>query len=590
MNIDTIVGQFPFPERTPVEMLRRRMRDEAVFATQASDGQSYSCADVARLAARVASFLRGLGVQPGDRVAWIAPASIESIALWLGISAAGAVDICIGEALKGPLLQQVLADSAPTVLLIDQRAGGGIDGLAPERLAVFRHVVSVGPDGEGRPGALPFDLHARMTAAEEEFDPVPQRPQDLATIVYTSGTTGPSKGVMICHHHLFFVGAGFAEKFRIEPDSVVYHYSPYNHITGRQLITAALSTGARLILREHFSLRSFWADINGYGCTHAITLGSAVPLLLDQRGDDAVNRGSLTYVWASPAMPGPYAEFERRFGVLVAVPFGSTETGIVTLPGLGDATAPPGNSGRQCDQFDLGIVDENEQLGPPGTVGEIVVRPRFGWTTLLGYLNREAVTLETTRNLWYHTGDYGRMDARGYLFFVDRKQDFIRVKGENVSSSEVEQVLVLNPGVADCTVVAVPSVLGEDEIMACVVLSASATSGHAAFDHAAFDHAAFDHAAFYAWAADQLPYFMVPRYVQVVDDLPRGHSGKVEKYKLRAAGVTPETWDAAAAGLRASRHGVIAAEAPAVAGQPAVPAVAVRPPVQPAAADKAVPA
>jgi crotonobetaine/carnitine-CoA ligase len=556
MNLDTIVAQFPFAERTPTQMLRRRMHDEAVFATQASDGRPYSYADVAKLAARVSCFLRGLGVGPGDRVAWVASASIESIALWLGISASGAVDICLGEALKGQLLQQVLADSAPDVLLIDQRAGEGIGSLPPERLAVIRHVVSVGPGHSDGPGSITFDVHEAMSAADETFDPVPVLPQELATIVYTSGTTGPSKGVMICHHHLFFVGAGFAEKFRIEPDSVLYHYSPYNHITGRQLITAALCTGARLILRDRFSPRGFWADINAFGCSHAITLGSAVPLLLDQRGDDDVNRGSLRFVWASPAMPGPYAEFERRFGVQVAVPFGSTETGIVTLPSLGGGTAPPGNSGRQCDQFDLGIVDQDEQLLPPGMVGEIVVRPRYGWTTLLGYLNREATTLETIRNLWYHTGDYGRMDDQGYLFFVDRKQDFIRVKGENVSSSEVEQILVLNPDVADCAVVAVPSPLGEDDIMACVVLSATGS---------------FDYTAFYEWAADQLPYFMVPRYIQVVDDLPRGHSGKVEKYKLRTARITRETWDAAEAGLRATRHGVVAS-GPAVAADKAMPA------------------
>ena len=542
MNIDTITEQFPFSERTPVRMLQRRMHDDAIFATQAGDGRTFTCADVAVLAARVCHFLQGLGMRPGARVAWMAPSSIESIALWLGISAIGAVDICVGEALKGALLEQVLNDSEPEILLVDQRVGEGIAELPPEVLSPLRHVVSVGPVETAPAGRMAFDVHAAREAEREVFNPIVQAPNELTTIVYTSGTTGPSKGVMICHHHLFFVGAGFAEKFRIEPDSVLYHYSPYNHITGRQLITAALATGARMVLREHFSLNSFWNDINHFGCTHAITLGSAVPLLLDRTGEEAVNQGSLMYVWASPAMPKPYAAFERRFGVRVAVPFGSTETGIVTLPSLDDPSAPPGNSGRRCDQFAVDIFDENDQVCRPGVTGEIVVRPQVGWTTLLGYLNRPATTIETTRNLWYHTGDYGRMDENGYLFFVDRKQDFIRVKGENVSSSEVEQVLVLHPDVADCAVVAVASELGDEEIMVCVVPSAGAQ---------------FNPAHLFRWAAQHLPYYMVPRFVQLIDDLPRSHSGKIEKYKLRATGITEAAWDAKAAGLRASRRGVV---------------------------------
>ncbi len=288
---------------------------------------------------------------------------------------------------------------------------------------------------------------------------------------------------------------------------------------------AALLTDATLVVRNRFSRETFWADINAYACTHAITLGSAVPLLLDWKSEQSRNDGSLRFVWASPAMPQPYAELEKRFGVRVAVPYGSTELGIVTKPHLDGGEVPYGNSGQVGEYYEIRIVDEFDQVVAPGTIGEIVVRPRLPWTSLLGYLNRDEATVDALRNFWYHTGDLGRLSENGYLIFVDRKKDFIRTKGENVSSAEVENVLMGHRAVADCAVIPVPSQLGESDIVAVVMVS---------------DGEDFEPEEFYLWCAAELPYYMVPRYVRIIDDLPRGASGKVEKYKLATDGLVPD--------------------------------------------------
>jgi crotonobetaine/carnitine-CoA ligase len=442
-------------------------------------------------------------------------------------------------------VDHVLSDCGPVAVISHAALEQGLSGLPRERLASFQAWLHVDPDG--RPvhdGETRLDLWISEDG-DEPLVSAALRPDDPATIIYTSGTTGPSKGVVLCHHHQFFAGANFAEQFRVGPGSRLYHYSPFNHVTGRQLVVASMLVGGTLVMRERFRLNKFWSDINAHSVTHSITLGSAVPLLLDQQGPDVVNAGSLRYVWASPAMPKIYAEFAERFGLCVCSPYGSSEVGIVVAPArIPDDPGPPGNCGRRSKYFDLEILNDNDEIVPPGTVGEIAVRPKRPWTTFLGYLNRDATTVETTRNLWYHSGDLGTMDAEGHLFFVDRKQDFMRVKGENISSSELEQILALHPDVADCVVVPVNSTIGESDVLAVVVASSNGVAD-------------FDPETFFVWCAEEMPHYMVPRYVRVVPDMPRGHSGKIEKHKLRSDGVVDGTWDAAANGLRATRHGVV---------------------------------
>ena len=545
--VDDLLDGIAFADRMPVRLFERCVSSETVAVIDAGTGQFYSYAQLAAGAARVARALIGRGVGPGDRVAWSAPTGVDAIAIWMGIAQAGAIDVAVGDVLKGRMLDHVILDCAPAAVISHAGVEQGISGLPVERRAKFKAWIHVARDEATRSldGATRLDLWSGHDGSEAPARAAAQRPEDPATIIYTSGTTGPSKGVVLCHHHQYFAGANLAEQFRVGRSARLYHYSPFNHVSGRQLVVASMLVGGTLIMRERFRLDCFWNDINSHGVTHAVTLGSAVPLLLDQQGPEVLNAGSLRYVWASPAMPKVYGEFAERFGLCVCSPYGSSEVGIVVSPALiPDEPGPPGNCGRRSKYFDLEILDDNDEVVPPGTVGEIAVRPKRPWTTFLGYLNRDGNTVQTTRNLWYHSGDLGTIDEDGYVFFVDRKQDFMRVKGENISSSELEQILLLHPAVADCAVVPVNSSIGESDVLAVVVAS---TNGDGAFDPENF----------FVWCADEVPHYMVPRYVRVIDDMPRGHSGKIEKHKLRADGIAEGTWDAAAQGLRATRRGVV---------------------------------
>ena len=542
--VDDLLDGIPFLDRMALRLFERCAEGDAVAAIDADTGRAYTYAQLAAASRRLARALVSRGVQAGSRVAWSVPTGVEAIVVWMGIAQVGAVDVAVGDVLKGRMLDHVLNDCAPTAVISHGGLTQGISGLSRDRLLGFDTWLHIGGAQEGIPDDATFDLWDVDADADTPLPDVEVRPESPATVIYTSGTTGPSKGVVLCHHHQFFAGANFAEQFRVHRSSRLYHYSPFNHVTGRQLVVASMLVGGTLIMRERFRIDRFWPDVNEHGVTHSITLGSAVPLLLDQRGPEIVNRGSLEYVWASPAMPKIYDEFAGRFGICVCSPYGSSEVGIVVSPALiPDDPGPAGNCGRRSKYFDLEILDDNDEIVPPGTVGEIAVRPRRPWTTYLGYLNRDATTVETTRNLWYHSGDLGRMDEDGYLFFVDRKQDFMRVKGENISSSELEQILVSHPDVADCAVVPVSSSIGESDVLAVICASSNGRGEFATGE-------------FFAWCAEEMPHFMVPRYIRIVKDLPRGHSGKVEKHKLRSEGLVDGTWDASAHGLRATRRGV----------------------------------
>lgn len=544
MQLESLLERYPFDERIPVRLFHSLSGTERIAAVDAATGRRYTWADLARRARCVAGTLAAAGVRAGDRVAWSAPTGVDAIAIWMGVAQLGAVDVGIGDALQGPLLQHVLDDSAPVCVITHHQAERGIGSLPVEALAAFKAVVHIGPAGERPSGnAVPLDLETASPSpgAPDLTGLHPARP---ATVIYTSGTTGPSKGVVLCHHHQFFTGGNLAEQFRVHDSATLYHYSPFNHVSGRQLVVAAMLTGSTLVMRARFSPGRFWADINEHGVTHAVTLGSAVPLLTDRSPSDARNAGSLQYVWASPAMPKLYAEFAERFGLRVCSPYGSSEVGIVVEPGVIPVEpGPPGNCGRASRFFEIAILDDDDRVLPPGTVGEIAVRPKLPWTTFLGYHGRADAVMDRTSNLWYHSGDLARMDEAGYLFFVDRKQDFMRCKGENISSSELEQILVGHPDVADCAVVPVESEAVDADVLVALTPSGSART--------------FDALAFFHWSAGQVPHYMVPRYIRVVDDLPRGQSGKVEKHKLRKAGVTEDTWDAGAHGLRVTRRGVV---------------------------------
>ena len=405
---------------------------------------------------------------------------------------------------------------------------------------------NVGPDAESdtAPDVGPDTLVRRERSAFEALLDAPGTPvsggpaaTDLVAVLYTSGTTGPSKGVMITHIQAYEYARSVVELLELGPDDVYYAPLPLFHIAGQWGVTyAACLAGARAVLPRPFSAGAYWADVRRHRATSTFLLGAMANFLFQQpeAEDDADN--PLERALVVPLLPGIEA-FKRRFGCLVSTTWGATEFNVPTR-----STFELANS-RTCgrvaeDRYEVRIVDDLDRELPPGVPGEAVVRPREPWITMAGYWGHPEWTAAAWRNLWLHTGDMLMRDEAGNLYFVDRTSDAIRRRGENISSMEVEREIVAHPDVVECAVIPVASEHTEQEVMAVVVPRPGT---------------ALDPVALVEFLAPRMAYFMVPRYVEVADALPMTQTGKVRKYTLRERGLTPQTWDREAAGIRLRR-------------------------------------
>jgi carnitine-CoA ligase len=444
-------------------------------------------------AMREAAALRAGGlaaeaVGAGDRVALISENRLEVLELWLGCAWLGAILVPVNTALKGKQLDHVLADADAKLLVREDE----LEGL---------------PLGDPVP---PYDA----------------RPDDPAAILYTSGTTGPSKGVVCPQEQWYWWALLTGEVLGIEADDVLYTCLPLFHTNALNTFCQALLTGATYALGPRFSASRFWRRCAEAEGTVTYLLGPMVSILLRQppSADDRAHRVRIALAPATPAEL--HEPFRKRFGVELVDAWGSTETNIVISNTHADNR--PGTLGRVLEPFAARVVDESDVDASDGTPGELLVRSREPHAFATGYFGQPAATEEAWRGGWFHTGDRVVRDADGSFRFVDRIKDMIRRRGENISAFEVEQTLQSHPDVEAAAVIPVPSELGEDEVMACVVVRAGAKLGPE-------DIVAF--------CDERLAAFAVPRYVELVDELPLTASGKVEKYKLRERGVTAAAWD-----------------------------------------------
>jgi crotonobetaine/carnitine-CoA ligase len=288
---------------------------------------------------------------------------------------------------------------------------------------------------------------------------------------------------------------------------------------------------------KRFSLRSFWDEIDMYKATHTDVMGSILVLLMkqDPKPDDAKN--SLKVVNSVPLIPDSL-EFEKRFGVKLIGMFGATETSICIASPFNEETKPD-SCGKSLPQYECRIFDDNDIECPPGVPGEIVVRGNQPFIQMDGYYNLPDVSLRVFRNLWYHTGDYGMQDEKGYFYFVDRRKDSIRRRGENISSFEVEEVVNSHPAVLESAAIAIKDKeMTEDEVKICVILKEGQT---------------LNPADLIMYCKERMAYFMVPRYIEFMKEFPKTPNQKIEKYKLREGGISAATWDREAAGIKITR-------------------------------------
>jgi crotonobetaine/carnitine-CoA ligase len=478
-------------------------------------------------AARLAGGLASLGVGRTDRVAVLMPNCTEMVQALFAIANLGAIQVPLNYWIRGEYLRYQLNDCGARVLIADQ---AGYETAKPLLAATgIEHVVLTG--GEAAPAGFRYaDL---LTAAPA--GPVTVTPGDVMSISYTSGTTAEPKGCMLSHGYYTQVGRCYQERGWLIPGDREYTAFPLFHVSGQLLgIMSTLVNNASLAVAEEFHASSFIADAAALGATMLFGVGAMANALLGQppRPEDGAHPFRLAIF--APLAPGRQLEFERRFLTpVMAEGFGQTECAQVTQSDV-HGRRDRGTSGPPSPLYEVRIVDEQDRPVRTGEAGEIVVRPREPFTMYSGYWGKPDVTAAAWRNLWHHTGDFGRIDEAGFVSFVDRMKDRMRRRGENVSSVHLEEVLRGMPGVAEVAVCGLPGRLGDDDIKACVVeAEPGALSAAAVFD----------------FLRERVAYFAIPRFVHVHAALPVNAMQRVMKDRLRAEGVPAGCWDLEELGL-----------------------------------------
>ena len=510
------VPRLPPPQRTLPALLELQAARHGERPLARTETGELSYAGALERAAERAGWLAGEGVGPGDRVAVVSENRLEVLELWLGCAWLGATLVPVNTALRGGQLAHVLRDSAAALLVAE-----------PAVLPFLEHVEHLPPRlvvlDEGLPSAPPAERR-------------PVGPGDPALLLYTSGTTGPSKGVLCPHAQWYWWAVETGRALGVREGDVLYTNLPLFHTNAANTFVQALAHGATLALGPRFSASRFWRRLVESEATVTYLLGTMVHILAS-REPDPLERDHRVRVALAPATPAAlHGPFRERFGIRLVDGWGSTETNLVVSGERPDT--PPGSMGAVTAAFEARAVDEHDEEVPDGAPGELVVRSREAYAFALGYNGLPDTTVEAWRNLWFHTGDRVVRDADGWFWFVDRIKDSIRRRGENVSSYEVEAVLTAHPDVAAAAVVPVPAEVGEDDVLALVVPRAGAT---------------VDPVELIRFCEPRLAYFAIPRYVETVGELPVTASGKVEKYKLRERGVTERAWDRERSGYELAR-------------------------------------
>jgi carnitine-CoA ligase len=527
-------------QQTIVGLLEQRLETDPHGEYLDVCGTRVTAAEVATTADRLANALAELGVRQGDRVATLAENSVEAMLAWWGIVRRGAVAVPINTAYKGEYLRHQLADSGSRVLVVEaalvDRAARVVD-QTPD----LDHMIVVG-DAVDVPGVATLTWKSVL----EGDDTAPRttiRPADLATFVYTGGTTGPSKGCMLSHNYHEALASQIGICWERTADDVVWTPLPLFHFNA--IVTAVLGPlvyGGRAAVCRRFSVSGFWPEMNRTGATVTSTLGTMAYLLahdvdrpeMPRSGAPEANT-TLRLIGAAPLPVEVDSIIRDRFAVdTFSGAYGTTEASLVSWQPPGVRNKPNGAGVLNDEYFDVRIFDDDDNELPRGADGEIVLRPKRPHTMFEGYWGRPEATVEASRNWWYHTGDIGRVDDEGFLFFVDRKADYLRRRGENISSFEVERILMRHGALADVAVHAVPSELTEDDLKITATLAEGAT---------------LTEAELFRWCIDELPWFALPRYIEFRAELPRSPVGRVLKRELRSEGPGDASWDAEASGI-----------------------------------------
>ncbi len=480
------------------------------------EGRTVSYDELDRRSERVAAGLRQAGVAPGERVAAFLFNTPEFPFLWFGVAKAGAVLVPLNTGLKGEILRYELGDSAPRAIVVDPRLWPVYAPLREALRIPREYVAAVPPDGTPAPTGVP-GFETLDAEPDVERPPAP-RPDAPASVMYTSGTTGPPKGAVIPHQKLITTPTEIARRSQLAPDSVLFTGLPLFHCNAQEMTAlTAILHDLTAAFDERFHASRYWEIAAAFGATHVSLLIAMVNILFKQPERPTDRSHGVRTALTAGATRELWPAFERRFGLTIVELYGMTECGCTTLMN------PPGairlgSIGTPLGFVEADVVDDDDRPVGPGVRGELVVRPRAPYTMFLGYLNQPGKTVEAWRNLWFHTGDTVTRDADGYYYFVDRKKDIIRRRGENLAPYDVESALNRHPAVFESVVVGVPSPLGEEDVKAYV----QARPG-----------ASVEAKELFEFCARELPFFMVPRFLEFVDEIPKTANQKSQRYLLR---------------------------------------------------------
>jgi crotonobetaine/carnitine-CoA ligase len=495
-------------------------------------GERLTYQDVDRLSTCLAHSLADLGVRAGETVVTMLDNNVDAVVSWLAINKLCAVSVPVNTALRGEFLRHQIADADASIVICEADYLERIRAMA-ENMPTLKWILNRGPlVGDSFSGGMriaPLDEHRGTDTTPLQEKP---QPSDLASLIYTSGTTGPSKGCMLSYNFMCNLAR---QQLRAGPASeqdITITPLPLFHMNALAVgVLSNILVGARVVIVPRFSVSNFWPEVERSGATIASILGGMGAMLAQAPDHPSMQRcfGQIHTVRGNPFTEETKQTWRKRFGArqVGGNGYGLTEACVVTSLPAGEYAAP-GSSGKRIPEFDVRIVDDVDRELPANVPGEIIVRPLHPDIMFQGYWRRPEETLKLLRNLWFHTGDIGKFDDAGFFYFVDRKKDYLRRRGENISSFEMETAFAQHPDIAEVAVHAVPAVKGEDDVKVTAVLRPQAS---------------LTQEQLFQWATDKVPYYALPRYIEFRDSLPKNPQGRVLKYELREQGKTPATWD-----------------------------------------------
>ena len=486
------------------------------------EDKSVSYRDLKINANRIAEHLTQIGIRKGDKVAVMMFNGPEIIYTWFATALIGAIFVPLNTALKGEILKYQIDDSDSKIIFLDSRL---LQFFNPIREYLKKNIYLVVFDKSQK-----YEVNGKFTSFEEVTkkgelrDSVEVLPEDIASILYTSGTTGPPKGVVLAHRAYVESAFRVSRSAQLREKDIFYNTLPLFHTSGQTVSTLpTLFNDLKIIHEEWFHASVFWQNIKRCEATITFLLSSMITILLKR---DAVPEGkthNLRVVFTGAMPKNQMNEFENKFNLKTLECYAMTETcGGVVLSNPIEAIKI-GSIGIPVEGFEAKVVNEYDQDLQSNKIGELLIRPTKPFSMLLEYYKKHDKTVESFRNFWFHTGDYVYQDDEGYFYFVERKKDIIRRRGENIAPFSIEMVANTHPKILESIAVGVPSEMGEEEVKLCVTL---------------LPDSKLDPVDFLRWCDENLPYYMVPRYIEILEEIPKTANQKAQRYLLKQRGVS----------------------------------------------------